>query len=192
MNLKYFTGDWFADNAIMTEYLDDVEFYSGTERKKILNIPFSVGGSMLYGHTWRGYLSPTKNRTKSKYEGLYTTKVYDLNPHLDEIFSEFAKIYFPDFQYLQVQMNKNYTIPRHIDSRNVGTSILCCFGDYEGGETVYEKDDEEIVLNPQLNPECFNGSKYYHYVKPFTGKRYSLVFFNNIKRKLILRNNNNI
>ena len=36
---KYFTGDWWADNLIMTEFLDDVEFYSGSERVKMYKMP---------------------------------------------------------------------------------------------------------------------------------------------------------
>ena len=45
---KYFSGDWFSDNAIMVQFLDDVDFYSGSERVKMLkvkkctlNVPYS-------------------------------------------------------------------------------------------------------------------------------------------------------
>jgi len=185
--MNYFTGEWYADNAIMTSILDSVEFYSGTERKKMLKTPKGTG-SMLYGYTWRGYLSPLKNRTLSKYKGLYQTKVKDLYPQLDDIFTEFAMHHFPDFEYTQVQMNYNFCCPPHFDSKNVGDSILCSFGDYTGGLTCVEKENNNTVFyDPQASPVLFNGSKYKHYVLPFKGDRYSLVFFNNLRQKLILR-----
>ena len=159
--MKYFTGDWFADNYIMTDILSQVDYYSGTERKKILKTPKGTG-SMLYGVTWRGYLS--------------------------EIFSEFGTLYFPDFKYLQVQMNYNYGIGKHTDSKNVGESVLCCFGDYTGGETMVDYGKGTVLsYDARQEPVRFNGSKYEHWVAPYKGNRYSLVFFNNIKRKLILR-----
>ena len=182
----YFTGYWFEDNYIMHDILSQVEFYSGTERKKMLKTPKGTG-SMLYGVTWRGYLSPTKNRTLSIYEGLYNTKVKDLYPELEEIFKEFASLYFPDFKYLQVQMNYNFKAPPHHDSKNIGESVLCCFGDYTGGLTVVEYDDKTVAYDAREQPIKFNGSKYKHYVTPFTNDRYSLVFFNNINKELVLR-----
>ena len=185
--MTYFTGDWYADNAIMTDILDDVEFYSGTERKKMLITPKGTG-SMLYGYTWRGYLSPTKNRTESIYKGLYNTKVKDLHPELENIFKEFANKHFPEFNYTQVQMNYNFPCPPHFDSKNVGESVLCAFGDYTGGLTCVEKENNNIIkYDPQASPVFFNGSKYKHYVEPFKGNRYSLVFFNNLRQKLLLR-----
>ena len=181
----YFTGDWYADNYIMTDILSCIDFYSGTERRKMLKTPKGTG-SMLYGYTWRSYLSKTKNRTQSKYIGLYNTKCKDLYPQLEPIFQEFASLYFPNFNYIQVQCNFNFQCPAHTDSLNIGESVLCAFGDYTGGLTVVEKDDEIIHLNPREQPVMFNGSKYRHYVEPFKGDRYSLVFYNNLKDKQLL------
>ena len=186
VNYIYFTGDWDADNYIMTEILSTIDYYSGTERKKMLKTPKGTG-SMLYGYTWRGYLSPTKNRTPSPYIGLYQTKVVDENPLLEEVFKEFADIYFPDFYYSQVQMNKNFPCPPHKDSKNIGESVLCCFGDYEGGKTVVKINDDSLVkFDARERPITFNGSEYLHWVEEVKGDRYSLVFFNNLK-KLRLR-----
>ena len=49
--MKYFTGDWFSDNAIMCEYIRDMEVVSGTDRNNILRVKPSEGGSNLYGYT---------------------------------------------------------------------------------------------------------------------------------------------
>ena len=177
----YFIGDWFSDNAIMSSILDEIEFYIGREwnlirpdgtkyRQKIK--AKKNGGSMLYGVTWRGFLAPGKLRTRRG--NLFQTKIVDDYPELEYIFSEFAQLYFPDFEYKNVQMNKNFECRPHIDSKNIGMSIVCAFGDYQGGDLVVE--DEKIDI--QEKPYKFNGSEKLHWVEPFEGTRYSLVFFN--------------
>lgn len=182
--MQYFIGEWYSDLCILESYLDELNFYSGTERKKMLKTPKGTG-SMLYGYTWRGYLSPSKSRTKSIYKGLYQTKCLDMYPHLTLVFKEFADIYFKDFPYLQVQLNKNFKAPPHKDSKNVGESILVCCGDYKGGETNVNYRTHIREYDAREKPIKFNGSKYEHWVDDFKGKRYSLVFFNNINRPLI-------
>ena len=179
---KYFIGEWFSDLAIMEQYLKECEFYSGTERRTMLKTK-KGSGSMLYGYTWKRYLSPTRNRTQSIYKNLYHTKIKDQKPELEHIFKEFANIYFPDFSYTQTQMNKNFRAPCHKDSKNVGESILVCLGNYEGGETYIQLNENTIIeVDAREKPEKFNGSKYAHWVSDFKGTRYSLVFFNNIKK----------
>ena len=181
MEYNYFCGDWNMDNGIMTDILDEVHFYSGSERKKMLKTKGDAG-SMLFGVTWKSYLSPTKNREYDVETGKYKTKVYAENPHLKEIFKEFANIYFEDFDYSQVQMNKNFPCPPHRDSKNVGESVAVGFGDYDGGELVVEQDNgnkTEIKINTA--PFMFDGSQFTHWVKDYTGTRYSLIFFSNYK-----------
>lgn len=179
-----FSGEWFSDLSIMTSILDEVKFYSGTDRRNLLSknglkAPSRDSGSMLYGTTWRGYLTPTRTRTKDEETGLYKTKCYDEYPHLKGIFREFANKHFPDFKWAQVQMNKNYPCPPHRDSTNIGESVLVCCGEYEGGKTAIDKDKVIMKYDPRCEPVKFDGSKYLHWTEPFVGKRYSLVFFNN-------------
>ena len=183
---EYFSGDWEFDNKVMEGYLDKMVIVSGTARNQLCKMKPSEGGSALFGHTWRGYLSPTRNRTRSYlFKTLYQTKLMDEHPEMIDVFKEFAHIYFPDFVYTQITINKNYPVGPHKDSSNTGESYLCCFGDYEGGETGvnFGVDNKyaPVKLNPRLKPVVFNGSKFTHWVEPFKGKRYSLVFYNNIK-----------
>jgi len=183
MYMKYFTGDWFADNYIMFDYIDQMDVRSGTDRNKILYVNPKKGGSNLYGYTWRSYLTPTRNRTPSGYKNLWNTKLKDDYPTFHEIAKEFRDLHFPEFKYSQIQINKNYTIPKHKDSTNVGISTLCCFGDYTGGMTCIDHDGIIIKADARLKPITFNGSELEHWVEPFEGNRYSLVFFNNIKNR---------
>ena len=188
-----FTGIWETDNKIMESYLDDMNIVSGSDRNKMHYINKKLGGSSLYGVTWKSYITPTRNRPPSeKWKGLFMTKMRVESAHMEKVFEEFAGIYFPNFFWTQVQINKNFPAPKHLDSDNVGESYLCCFGNYDGGLTCVDFGGmgkyAVCKLNPREKPINFNGSKFEHWVEPFEGKRYSLVFFNNIKnheKKLI-------
>ena len=79
----------------------------------------------------------------------YQTKLRTDRPDLKDIFDEFKNLYFKDFNYSGVQLNKNYRILPHKDGRQ--------------------------------QPIRFDGSKHIHWVENFTGTRYSLVFFMDLK-----------
>ena len=181
--MTIFTKNYNEDYFIMTNILDSIDFYSGSDRRRMMtengvkHPHKNDGGSMLYGLTWRGFLTKEKNRTKIA-EGVYCTKITDIEPDLDEVFKEFASIYFPDFEFGQVQMNKNFPCPPHLDSSNVGESMLCTFGDYTGGASC-RFIENKIVKQIEREPLIFNGSNILHWVEPFKGIRYSLVFFHN-------------
>ena len=79
----------------------------------------------------------------------------------------------PDFYFDSIQVNQNYLSQPHTDKGNRGESCIIGFGDYSNGELVIE--DQEVDIKNKL--VFFNGSKSLHYTKPFTGNRFSLVFF---------------
>ena len=181
-----FIGDWETDNLKMESYLQAMNIVSGSDRNKMLYVNKKIGGSALYGTTWKSYITETRSRPASeKYKGQFKTKLLVDHPEMEDIFAEFAGIYFPDFFYTQVQINKNFLAPKHKDSTNVGESYLCAFGKFTGGQTIVDFGGigkyNPCELNPRLKPISFNGSKFEHHVEPFKGTRYSLVFFNNIK-----------
>lgn len=188
MNLNYFTGDWNADCGIMYEMLEGIDFYSGSERKRMLKHKNDGSvGSMNYGFTWKGYLKKDKEtgekifRKKAPLKGFYETKIMEQYPELRWVFEEFKDLYFSDFCFTNVQMNKNFPCPPHKDGANVGESVLVCLGEYGGGELVIKDYPElgENVIDTRNSIYRFNGSLFEHWVKPFEGTRYSLVFYNN-------------
>ena len=65
----------------------------------------------------------------------------------------------------------------HYDSHNRGPSLLCAFGDYEGGELVIHEGDLSGNYDVRHNPLTTDFSKVLHSVKPFTGNRYSVVYY---------------
>lgn len=191
-----FTGDLETDCYILYNYLEPLQYYIGTERKSNQFKNFECkkgGGSVLYGLTWKGYLKKAKDgsniyRKASIYKGLYETKIKAEHPELEEIFKEFSKLYFPDFDWLQVQINKNYISPPHFDSANVGESIIIGLGDYEGGCLNIDREGKIDKIDIKNKFYKFNGSKYKHWAtSQNSGDRISIVFFNSkcLKTKII-------
>ena len=124
-----------------------------------------------------------KIETDPKNPKLALTKVKYQNPILEDVFKELSDLHFPDFVYDSVQLTKNFQIQRHIDSKNVGESVLIALGDYKGGETCIEYEGDILEVDCRNGPIRFNGSECYHWVKPFIGgDRYSVVFFNLYKK----------
>ena len=90
------------------------------------------------------------------------------------LFEIFIKSHHPEFKFTSVYVNRNTVCKQHLDSRNVGESLLVGFGDYTGGETFLL----ELQFDISKKSLIFNGSKIPHGSEPFIGTRYSLVFFN--------------
>ena len=95
----FFTGDKIYDDMIMFNYLEGIEFYSGTERKNMLKVG-KGDGSMLWGNTWKGHLAWRdgkqifrKRDPDEPDKKLYLTKVKAENPELKEIFKLIQKQY---------------------------------------------------------------------------------------------------
>ncbi len=182
-----FSGDLETDCFILYNILEPLDYYIGTERrtKQYKNFVCEKGGgSVLYGYTWKGYLKKDKDgsniyRKQSIYKGLYETKIKAENPELEEYFKQFSKLHFPDFKWIQVQINKNYISPPHFDSANVGESIIVGLGDYQGGELCIERNDIIEKVDIQNKFYKFNGSQFKHWVNDKkNGSRISVVFFN--------------
>jgi hypothetical protein len=78
----------------------------------------------------------------------------------------------PNFKWTTIQVNKNILSPPHVDKNNVGPSYIIGLGDYTGGELVITGNKYDI----KNKWKKFDGTKG-HWVEPFEGTRYSLVFF---------------
>jgi len=191
---KYFTGDFHADSFLMYGYLEELDLYTGTERGGKKFFTRKEGSkrpeSTKFGWTWRKYLSPTKNRMYDPEVGLYKTKLMEQHPYLMDIFNEYRYHHFPDFDFKQVTINrmpKGTSTKQHLDKVNVGDSILVAYGDYGGGRTYIqnEKDNNFQMVDCRTCLTKFNGSQLKHGVTTITsGKRYSLVFYNNKVKKI--------
>ena len=181
--MDLYTGEYQLDLKIMRERISKLEFQTSTNRKKLLAVPPSQGGSMLWGSTFRQHPKHYKQRSADPDTNnrLNMTKIKEENPDLKQYFNDFKDLYFPDFDFNSVHINKNYATPPHFDSKNCGESVLIAMGDYIGGETcLYNESNKKIIKNDaRLSPLIFNGSNILHWVIPWTkGDRFTLVFFN--------------
>tara|TARA_R110001632_G_scaffold61505_2_gene148352 strand:- start:9 stop:608 length:600 start_codon:yes stop_codon:yes gene_type:complete len=188
----YFTGEFYADSAIMYEYLNMLELKTGNERcgTKFFNKlqGSKKGDSMKFGYTWkkfRGPISMDMHREFDEDVGLYKTILFEQNPWLMDAFKEYINYHFKGFDWSEVQINRMPTGTRtkqHLDKINVGESVLIAFGDFTGGKTyIQNKNDKNYdVLDCRYEPAIFNGAERLHGVDTVTsGLRYSLVFYKN-------------
>jgi hypothetical protein len=93
-------------------------------------------------------------------------------PELFQAIKELIEYYHPDFEYTTIQVNKNVQSKGHVDQNNVGPSIIIALGDFDGGELMIEGKPSTI----KNRFKKFDG-RLGHWVAPFKGTRYSLVFF---------------
>ncbi len=113
------------------------------------------------------------------YRNVQKISILSMNhPKLDELLLYFLHNHRPDFKFNSVLINKNCQAEPHIDSKNIGNSIIITIGDFSGGGIYVE----ENIFQPRLFEIRtysleFNGSFYKHWTEPFKGNRYSLIFF---------------
>jgi len=95
-----------------------------------------------------------------------------MRPELWAALQAFAAKHVP-IQWDAVQVNDNYSSAPHTDKGNRGDSYIVAFGDFTGGALNVSGDTVDIRHRGYL----FNGSQLRHWTEPWTGQRYSLVFF---------------
>jgi hypothetical protein len=145
------------------EELESIKFPSCVSRKNVSTkkIEAFVLGDVNY--RGQAYLNG-KTKGPSRYNRKF--------PKLFKLLSAFIKTYKPNFEWTTIQVNKNVVCAPHIDRNNIGPSYIISLGDYTGGELVVEGKK----FNIKNKWKKFDGTKG-HWVEPFKGTRYSLVFF---------------
>ena len=93
-------------------------------------------------------------------------------PELFKLLKYFISLYHPSFEYTTIQVNKTTECKPHIDKNNVGVSYIIGLGSYTGGELNIEGNS----FNIKNRWKKFDGTKA-HWVEPFKGDRYSIVYF---------------
>jgi len=101
-----------------------------------------------------------------------------IDAKLHYLLMKFAEKHVP-ISFTSIQVNDSFVCNPHKDINNRGLSYICGFGDYTGG--LLKLDFESATTQPvEIDiriPHLFNGAEILHSTTPFTGKRYSLVFF---------------
>jgi len=187
----YFTGDYYADSYLMYNYLDELRLRTGCERsgtKFFSRNNKRKGDSMKLGYTWRKKCGDGEREYDSTV-GLYKTILLSENPYLIDLFREYANYHFPDFKWSEITINRmpeGTSINLHKDKKNVGESILLAYGDYKGGLTYVKSNDRHYkMFDARDGIVKFNGAEIRHGVTTVSqGTRYSLVFYNNVYKKM--------
>lgn len=98
-----------------------------------------------------------------------------LDPYLHFRLMEFGRVYVP-VPFTSIQVNDSFICGKHRDKNNEGESYIIGFGDYEGGELVVSENGIETEYDIKYHPLLFNGSMLEHWTKPFTGRRFTIVY----------------
>ncbi|GBG32156.1 Hypothetical Protein FCC1311_083812 [Hondaea fermentalgiana] len=116
------------------------------------------------------------------------------NPELFRLLCELMKKRDPDHQFTNITINKNLRCKPHRDRGNHGMSYIIGFGDYQGGELMVGPRSAKAPGNdPVAEAQAgrgfvkhiirrrwlsFFGAQETHFTAPFTGDRYTCVFYN--------------
>lgn len=109
------------------------------------------------------------------------TNYYDLtcatkkNQDFYHYLIDFVKAINPNFIWTTCTINKNVITNWHFDKKNFGKTLIFAVGDYTGGRLLLRHGDP---IDIKEKPFYFNGHELEHSTEPFTGTRYSLMFYN--------------
>jgi hypothetical protein len=120
-------------------------------------------------------------------------------PHVYSALQNLMSKYDPNFPYTHITLNYNLQCKRHTDGGNVGPSYIAAFGDFHGGELIVEVNQPSqqqqqrnkqqgiknkngtTTMDKYLNLKSrfvkFNGKTQPHETAPFTGERFTLVYY---------------
>lgn len=170
--------------------LDLIEVPASANRKNIIPRGLTEVRGMLFGLYNYGGTMGVSAATNS-------------HPNLNKLLISAMQAVDSDFPFTGIQLNYNYASRPHVDKNNLGCSYIVGFGDYKGGELWMHDDDAiDSGVSHTLDPDDehvsalyaagstflgrvedirerwsqFDGNKL-HYTLPFTGNRYSLIFF---------------
>lgn len=188
--MNYFINDFYSDCAILTDYIEQIEFVHNRRRHKLNGNNKQRNSktfSMLYGLTPYSRITKDISRIKDPNSNYYQTMARTAYPQLMEIFEEFRDLHFSGFEFDTITINKNLLCKEHKDKLNTQESVMIGLGDYRGGLLGIRDEEGKVKYHEtQYKLIKFNGSKLSHFTTPFTGDRYTLVFYKlhwSIKKK---------
>jgi hypothetical protein len=127
----------------------------------------------------------TKGRTMTLGFGdtRHGIKEYSRNqkyPELLKAVAEFGNLIVPKgWDYNGITINEGVKANKHKDSKNLGRSVIIGIGDFKGGDIkVWDANDKDPkVFDLHDKPVFFNGGLLFHQTTPFSGERYTMVFY---------------
>ena len=156
------------DNCLLDKNFDDLELVL-SHLKQFLK----SGGSNRKWIDVRGKYSVTYFGTFRRYGKMVEGRGTRELPLLDKMLRDLVKKYDPAFEYNRFQINYNVECKPHKDGQNIGKSLIFSVGKYTGGRLIVDGNPIDIYRKPFL----LDGSKYDHWVEPFDGDRFSIIYY---------------
>lgn len=151
-----------------------------------------VQGVTLPSHLSLGLLKelqclrwPAKNHrpclTSDRYLVLHTN-AKDSYSKLRGLCSELMMWADPTFYYSGVAVTKNFVASPHIDEQDKTFQFAVSLGEFSGGELCIEEDPKSVaIIDTRNRIACIDG-RFVHWVRKYTGDRYSLIFYDTSDR----------
>jgi hypothetical protein len=100
------------------------------------------------------------------------------HPKLFDLLIKYGNLICPDeYEYNAITVNRDMKANKHTDGSNSGKSIISGLGDFDGGELYVYYDDKKVPYNLKKHICIFNGALLAHRTAPFSGRRYTLVYY---------------
>lgn len=82
----------------------------------------------------------------------------------------------PEFNCTSIGFNKNFKGSPHRDEKDCGPQVATALGEYKGGRLRVQSQTGVIDVDTK-NRWCRFDGRYEHEVLPFTGTRYSVIYY---------------
>jgi len=149
---------------IVVDELENTKFPKCKTRTNVAGkktvLAFALGSVNYRGQKFLGGRTRGPSRFNRKFPTLLTK------------LRKMMRLWHPEFKYTTIQVNKNFSSKPHVDKNNMGPSYGIAMGDFTGGD-LYIEGKKHNIKNKLLK---FDGTLG-HWVSPYKGTRYSLIFF---------------
>ena len=98
-------------------------------------------------------------------------------PYLFKLLLQFGKRFVKEIEWNSITVNQNYQCMPHKDQNNCGESVVIAFGDYKNGKLKIMEGDRKGVYDVNRKKFKCDFTQVLHCVLPFSGDRYSLVYY---------------
>ena len=141
------------------------------------DIPKNEGRKNVLNKGQKYSLSMVLGRVKMMYgRGFAQSRHNKKFPELLKACRAFIKGHAPSYRFDACTINKNHKAAKHVDRNNTGFSYIIGLGKYTGGELVFVDGPYKGSHNIRNKWLTFKGD-HEHYVKPYKGERYTLVYY---------------
>ena len=94
-------------------------------------------------------------------------------PNLSRLLVAFARQAVPQFNFTSIQVNRDLESALHVDANNMGPSYIVGLGNYKGGDLWVHREGKIDLRGQWVSID----GNIPHGTMPFTGRRYTLVYF---------------